>query len=529
MMFLLNSDMIYKRGFMPKSFKIFYKHIALFLLLLIIGTYVIGFVETGKRDQYLQMQAELLQTKYDTNYRYFKIMSEDIYAMLMDNPAIIKIFGQAKNSDVPKQAELRKQLYDLLKKRYKRLKNMGVEQLHFHLPDNTSFLRMHKPEKFGDDLSEVRYSVALTNKTKVYTEGFELGRAVHGFRFVYPVYDDQKEYLGSLEVSYASKQMLNVIMDTFIHDAHFLISKKIVEEKTWQDERKKYYRSGWESPDYLLETVTHSMVGEVNLYKEIRNGKLGEKIAKGIKSKKPFALVTIYNFQSIVLSFLPIRNIQDSETVAYLVTYTESDYLDNLEMEEHYFMLLFYAIVFMLFIFGFYAIINKEKLHEMAHFDVLTKLPNRAAFYIEFQLELYRAQRSGKKLALLFIDLDGFKAVNDTYGHGAGDRLLVDVSQRLRASVRKSDIIARLGGDEFTVLLSDLHDAKESLVVAQKIIEVLNKEFKFKKKSMKIGASIGIAVCPEHGEEIDTLVKKADNMMYQVKRAGKNNVKMYES
>ena len=372
-------------------FKKFYKYIALFLLVLIGGSYFIEIIEDEKRDSYLQAQAKILQTKYDTNYKYFKIVSEDIRNMLMDIPAVVETFSHVKNSDAARQAELRKKLYDLLKKRYRRLKNMGVHQLHFHLPDNTSFLRMHRPEKFGDDLSDIRYSVSLTNRTKQFTEGFEMGRVIHGFRFVYPVYDRQKEYLGSMEISLSSKQLLNVISDSSILDAHFLILKKSAEGKAWLDEQKEHYGPGWENQDYLLETATHQKSGNNDLYKEMSHVQLTEKIAEGMKREGSFAVSVVFNTQNIVLTFVPIRNARDSETAAYLVTYAESDYLDNLKIEERYKLILFYVVLLLLFIFGIYAIVNEDRLYKMAHFDTLTALPNRASFHREFKLELGKA------------------------------------------------------------------------------------------------------------------------------------------
>jgi diguanylate cyclase (GGDEF)-like protein len=196
-------------------------------------------------------------------------------------------------------------------------------------------------------------------------------------------------------------------------------------------------------------------------------------------------------------------------------------------LQKHYFLVVFYSSVFLLFIFGFYVINSRERLEEMAHFDFLTKLPNRSYFYIEFQRELKRAKRYKTKLALLFIDLDGFKAVNDTNGHKAGDQLLQEVALRIKKSIRDIDIVARLGGDEFVVLLPNISHAQESLIVANKIITSLNNEFSIIREPIFIGASIGIAIYPDHGEDIDELIKNADNIMYNVKNSNKNSAKIY--
>ena len=124
----------------------------------------------------------------------------------------------------------------------------------------------------------------------------------------------------------------------------------------------------------------------------------------------------------------------------------------------------------------------------------------------------------------MFIDLDEFKAVNDTYGHNIGDNLLVDVSNRLHKSVRDIDIIARLGGDEFTVVLTNIQKQKDVVLIAEKIIKRLNENFIIDKHIIKIGVSIGISIYPEQAKDSDTLIKLSDNAMYMAKKSGKNCV-----
>ena len=128
----------------------------------------------------------------------------------------------------------------------------------------------------------------------------------------------------------------------------------------------------------------------------------------------------------------------------------------------------------------------------------------------------------------MFIDLDCFKAVNDTLGHDAGDLLLVGVSERLAKCVRETDTVARLGGDEFIVILSRIDSRENARIVAQKIIDTLTASFNLKHKTASIGASIGIALYPDHEQDPEELIKCADEMMYAVKRNGKNNFAFYD-
>ncbi|MEO5373213.1 MAG: diguanylate cyclase [Alphaproteobacteria bacterium] len=165
----------------------------------------------------------------------------------------------------------------------------------------------------------------------------------------------------------------------------------------------------------------------------------------------------------------------------------------------------------------------EEQVRHLASHDALTGLPNRALFLDRLAMALTATRRSGNRLALLFVDLDGFKAVNDTMGHAAGDALLKMVASRLTTCVREMDTIARLGGDEFTILLVNVTDPQAAIRVAQKVLSVLGQPFPIDDREAHIGASIGIAQCPEDGESTETLLAAADRAMYEVKKAGKNN------
>ncbi len=166
--------------------------------------------------------------------------------------------------------------------------------------------------------------------------------------------------------------------------------------------------------------------------------------------------------------------------------------------------------------------IAEEKLTQMALFDQLTGLPNRRNFFDKLEYSLAIARRTKTRVGLLFIDLDGFKNVNDTLGHAMGDKLLKEVAQRLLANIRESDVAARMGGDEFTVILNNVQSVKNASSVAEKIIHAINQPIVFDGKMCNVGASIGIAIYPDYTENINTLINAADGAMYQAKAGGKN-------
>ncbi len=164
---------------------------------------------------------------------------------------------------------------------------------------------------------------------------------------------------------------------------------------------------------------------------------------------------------------------------------------------------------------------TEKRIQFLAHHDFLTKLPNRALFQDRLEQSMTLAQRNQTLIALLLIDLDGFKGVNDNLGHDQGDELLIQVAKRLKGAIRKSDTVARLGGDEFSLILNDLKLKADAQPVAQNVIQQLSLPFLLNGSPCSIGCSIGIAVAPLDSSERATLIKQADEAMYQSKRQGK--------
>lgn len=170
----------------------------------------------------------------------------------------------------------------------------------------------------------------------------------------------------------------------------------------------------------------------------------------------------------------------------------------------------------------------EEQLQHLAHYDALTGLPNRTLFSDRLQQALATAKRSDAHMALLLLDLDKFKPVNDTLGHAVGDLLLIEVGKRLQACVRESDTVSRLGGDEFVVLLPTLEAEPDAMRVAEKIRNALSQPFVLADHHIGISASIGVAVYPQHGSDERTLTKNADTAMYVAKNAGNNNARLFQ-
>jgi diguanylate cyclase (GGDEF)-like protein/PAS domain S-box-containing protein len=172
---------------------------------------------------------------------------------------------------------------------------------------------------------------------------------------------------------------------------------------------------------------------------------------------------------------------------------------------------------------------TEELLRHKAHSDPLTDLPNRALFYDRLVMVLTHSRRYQEEFALLYIDLDHFKAVNDTLGHAAGDELLIEVAHRLHLAVRESDTVARLGGDEFAVILPKVIGVGEAEEVANRIVKMLAEPYHLNAGSAQISASVGISLYPAHGDEVEKLKRAADSALYEVKKGGRNAYRVFAS
>jgi diguanylate cyclase (GGDEF)-like protein/PAS domain S-box-containing protein len=170
---------------------------------------------------------------------------------------------------------------------------------------------------------------------------------------------------------------------------------------------------------------------------------------------------------------------------------------------------------------------EQRELYDLATHDALTGLPNRYFFSERFRHAMVRAKRAASLVALLYLDLDGFKPVNDALGHKCGDKLLQTVARRLQRSVREEDTIARLGGDEFAVILEQLSRPRDAAATARKLLHALARPYLLEGHKAKLTASIGITVYPLDGADVDTLVKRADGAMYRAKTERRNDYRFW--
>jgi diguanylate cyclase (GGDEF)-like protein len=171
----------------------------------------------------------------------------------------------------------------------------------------------------------------------------------------------------------------------------------------------------------------------------------------------------------------------------------------------------------------------EEHVERLAHVDPLTGLANRVALGVRFEQALAAARRRRRRVALILIDLDHFKQVNDTHGHEAGDELLKEAAARLQHAVRESDTVVRLGGDEFVVLVTDIADLDDAVAEAAKLRTTLGDPIEVQQQSFALTASLGVSLSPHDGESMGALLQHADTAMYHAKAAGRNTVAFYDA
>ena len=169
----------------------------------------------------------------------------------------------------------------------------------------------------------------------------------------------------------------------------------------------------------------------------------------------------------------------------------------------------------------------QQELTKLAHYDVLTGIPNRSLFSDRLDRALQRSSRGDKPFALFFVDLDGFKSINDTHGHEVGDAVVVEIARRLSGSIRRTDTVARIGGDEFTVLVEKVGSIGDAVTSAEKIIDVVTQPLELNGRALWVGCSIGIAVYPDAGQDAATLMRHADTAMYEAKAMAGSNYRFY--
>ena len=327
-------------------------------------------IKEEKRNIYLQSQVSQFQKEYDTIIESYYLVSRTLFDEVINTKEVIDIFKNANKSDEAGQSVLREKLFKKLEPTYNRLKQKNLKQLHFHLPDTTSFLRFHRPGKYGDNLQKIRFSLVKANTEKIPVTGFEEGRIYNGFRYVFPLFDGNT-HIGSVETSLSFKAIREEMTKLYDGEYDFMIAKNTVESKLFKSELDNYIPSDI-SENYYFEKemvfdkhsdvvskehdhiehdkiteLNHHLVddGEVKAYLEKK-----EAFAKGFKTKDGCYLVT----------FIPIENVEKKK-VAYLISYRRDHTIGSFDHDMHQKMVISTLLILILIAFMY----KNEKLNTL--------------------------------------------------------------------------------------------------------------------------------------------------------------------
>ncbi len=404
---------------------------------------------------------------------------------------------------------------------------------------------------FTDGNPEAVPAEKLQNKAKRYyfTDTIKLGRKEifvspldlnieHGkieeplkpmLRFGTPVFNNNGEKHGIVLLNYLAKNLLDYIREKKIGEPseNMLLNT----EGYWllNSIKKKEWGFMFDNKDRLSFAVDYP-----EEWRMIRKQKSGQiNTGNGL-----FTFITIYPLQEghrsnsgSYPSYKPsVKKSNSSEYFWVLVSHIPFEVMKSYKRELLKKIFAIGAGSFLLISFGSWQLafaITKHRsyqaqLIELAYYDSLTRLPNRKFFFDRLKKEISHAHRHGRRFGLLYVDLDGFKKINDTMGHDAGDELLIKVGSALEKTLRKEDTVGRLGGDEFAVILSEIKVPEDVKQVGEKIVLAMGQPFRLKAGIAQIGASVGAVIFPDHEISMERLIKRADSAMYRAKAAGKS-------
>lgn len=289
------------------------KYLLFFISLSAATLFVSYYQIKNHEEEVLKQEKEMLTITYNTITKAYKTHSEIYFATKINVPEVYALMKKANNANIAEKNSARGELYSLLIASYNSMQLFKIKQLHFHLPNNESFLRFHRVDKYGDNLEGVRDTVAYVNKYKEPVSGFEEGRIFNGYRFIYPVLHEEEHY-GSVEISVSMHEIVKHLRDEAIADVEFIIKKDIVEKKVFDNEKSNYLQSKI-NDNYFYEK---SISGEGNKLIEDLIGKhpgLNEKILSG----DAFNFFTSLDDKFYITTFIPIFNKYSNQHAAYIV------------------------------------------------------------------------------------------------------------------------------------------------------------------------------------------------------------------
>ncbi len=467
------------------------KRVLFYVLVYIVFVVLFGTITIT---DFLQREKNYLLNKLKEEYAYYQnsfstfdiLVNYFLYKIEVDDLLIEQL---SNTYDLDK---LKTFITDRYYSDYKFLKNYGIKKVYFYLPDGTIVTRLHNLTRYKDKIQSTQ-DIGIT--------------------YFYQL-KNTSDLLLNIKVVVPFEYARNILKETFTDKEYlFLVREKYLSFK----EFRGYIESEFSNEFY------YSFINDIAPNVSKLNLKLVEKIKDKLYSFKSFNLSVKDDGNWYVVSFVPISSLFNNlpKDLGYLISYEKDSYIPYIRKSFWEVFLLGNGVFGGLLLLMFYRFKDKEKFEQLASLDPLTKILNRRKFDELAQYEFEKAKRYGRPMSFIIFDIDDFKKINDKYGHQVGDEVLIGIANRIKDSIRKTDIFARFGGEEFVILApeTDIIGAKKLAQKLKNIIEGLSVH-----PVPKITASFGVTEIKDSDNNIDDLYRRADKALYQAKENGKNRV-----
>lgn len=402
----------------------------------------------------------------------------------------------------------------------------GISHLYFTGPDRVNILRVHDPQRYGDVIDRV--TTRLAERTGTTSYGVELGPiGTFTLRVVSPWFDERtRRLLGYVELGMETPEVVERIRKSFGAQAIVLIKKEFLDRAGWEEGMRVFGRTpDWNQfPDYVVSSQSLAQIPPV----------LAERFARGeleTAHDEPVIQIDQGYYRPL---FVPIQDIGGRAVATVVLLVDVSQEINTARLALLLGAIAYLAGGILLFVL-FYRLVgwvgrriedNQQRLEQLATVDELTGLYNQRMYYSILNTEIARAQRHGRSVSVLMLDIDYFKRINDHYGHVVGDRVLERLGLLLRDSVRSENSVCRYGGEEFAIIVPEF-GAQPATEIAERLREIVEQTAfgSGRDQEIKITVSIGVAAFPEMASSAEELTTAADIALYAAKEDGRNRVR----
>lgn len=469
----------------------------------------------------LQEQLHYLRISYRQGLDRFQMIADNVYASTVEDPILLDALDRARSATREERDRLRQRLYRHFRKEYRRLQKLGVRQWHFFFPDNRTFLRMHQPDRYGDDVTDDRYSVTYANLVKQPARGFEEGRSSHGFRNLYPVFKEGR-HIGAFDISFSPTKLQDYTMRAADIHTHFIIDRKIFRSLAWQSRILEKFEPSIEHADFVYTMSDHIEHKRLQETEKLVILPLREQVCKKMAGKEAFALYRELESSVKVVAFLPVETIKGDKVGAYFVSYTSSKQIADLLFAYRFNLFLAVGVITLLFLLVYWNLVRRDALRHALRYDTITEVYNRHYFLQKSREAYTQAVRQGSEFSIVLMGVDAFKQLTDLCGHKCTDALLREIAAIIVDNLWTNDTVGRYGGEVFSLLMpSDEYNAHR---VTEKIRRKIEQyPFSWEGSAINLTVSCGI-VQYHHDANLDALIRRAETALLKAKRGGPNRI-----